>query len=104
MDIIELEAQRQKWSKENFPKANAISCLAKMDEEMLDLEVELFQYRKDVDKYAGALMCLLDSAARAGFDAGEIFKAVEKKFEINKGLTWKLNADNTYSPVTEKLA
>lgn len=105
MNIIDLEAQRLEWSLKTFPEATAHSSLAKLEGEISEVVIELsinkYQNNKEylTLEYADCLMCLFDSAGRVGILPADIFKAFEKKFEINKKRTWVKNSDNTYSHV-----
>jgi hypothetical protein len=101
-DIIELEKERLKWSLEIFPEATAISSLNKLRGEIDEVERDLRMGFIDDgarEEYADCLMCLFDSAGRAGISPDEIFKAFEKKLAKNKARKWVKNPDNTYSHV-----
>ena len=106
--IIELEAERLEWSLKNFPKATYYSSLSKLKEEIKEVVKELKRLDKFPEQYAlpkltmeyaDCLMCLFDSAGRAGVPVEDIIEALEEKLEINKNRKWKKNPDNTYSHV-----
>lgn len=107
--IIELEAERLEWSLKNFPEATPRSSMLKLQSEVKEVLKEIGTLEKLPDgddglgdlteEYADCLMCLFDSAGRAGVSVEEIFEAFEEKLEINKSRVWKKNDDNTYSHV-----
>lgn len=106
--IFELESERLEWSLKNFPEATYFSSLSKLKEEIKEVDKELkylekFPEQYHLDKltmeYADCLMCLFDSAGRAGVSVEDIVEAFEEKLEINKNRKWKKNPDNTYSHV-----
>ncbi len=101
-NIIELEAERFKWSMKNFPFATDISSLDKLIEEADECK-KAIRDNEDLEslklEYADCLMCLFDSAGRYGVSVEEIFEAFEKKLKINKKRKWKKNPDNTYSHI-----
>jgi len=109
MDIIKLEKERLEWSLKNFTDATPRSSMLKLQGEVKEVLKEIKTLEKFPDgddglgdltmEYADCLMCLFDSAGRAGVSVEEIFEAFEEKLEINKNRAWIKNADNTYSHV-----
>jgi NTP pyrophosphatase (non-canonical NTP hydrolase) len=107
--IIELEAERLEWSLKNFPEATPRSSMLKLQSEAKEVLKEISTLEKFPDgddglgdlteEYADCLMCLFDSAGRAGVTVEDIFEAFAEKLEINKDRKWIKNADNTYSHV-----
>ncbi len=101
--IIELEKERLEWSLKNFPEATAKSSLLKLLDEIGEVGKELDMPNATLypltEEYADCLMCLFDSAGRAGVTPEDIFKAFEVKLEKNKKRKWQKNPDNTYSHV-----
>lgn len=97
--IISLEKERMKWSLETFPKATAFSSLQKLKTEIKEIETDLENGKPDAEEYADGLMCLFDSAGRAGIGPEAIIEAFEFKLNKNKGRKWKENPDNTYSHI-----
>lgn len=101
--IIVMEQERFVWALKTFPKATAQSSLNKLEEEIKEVrkELELLGVNNgDLhEEYADCLMCLFDSAGRAGITPQEIFYAFKLKLEKNKNRDWKVNVDNTYSHV-----
>lgn len=105
--IIELEAERLAWSLKNFPDATPRSSMLKLKSEVREVlkELDYLEEYPDQDpvnlpiEYADCLMCLFDSAGRAGISVLEIFEAFEEKLEVNKNRTWIKNPDNTYSHI-----
>lgn len=103
-NIIELEAERLEWSKKTFTEATALSSLEKLADEMEEVAHELQHGHPGemlAEEYADCLMCLFDSAGRAGLLPEKIFEAFEKKLEKNKARVWVKNANNTYSHVKQ---
>lgn len=96
-----MEEVRMAWSLKTFPAATPISALEKCREELMEVEVLLKHNPHHLDElateYADALMCLMDSAQRAGLTVGDIFNAYNAKMEENKARTWHKNPDNSYS-------
>ena len=87
-NIISLEADRLKWSLENFHEATHFSSLEKLREEIKEVEKELMLLEKFPEQegtlkltveYADCLMCLLDSAGRAGVSVESIIEAFAEK-------------------------
>lgn len=99
INILELEADRLKWSLENFTEATPISSLRKLEGEIKEVEQDLINGKTNSlpEEYADCLMCLFDSAGRAGISPEVIFKSFGKKLEKNKSRTWFKNDDDTYS-------
>lgn len=104
--LEELEAERFKWSLEKFPDTTVGAGLVKAMDEIQEVILAVREKAsKDElsEEYVDAIMCLLDSAARAGIYIGDIRDAYEKKLAKNKARTWKKNDDNTYSHVKEAI-
>jgi len=100
--IIELENERLEWSLKTFTEATPISSLRKLEGEIKEVEEELNQpssYGHLSEEYADCLMCLFDSAGRAGISLEMIFQSFEIKLEKNKKRVWNKNQDNSYSHV-----
>lgn len=110
--IIELEAERLEWSLKTFPEATPRSSMLKLQSEANEVLKEIGRLEECPDsddglgdlteEYADCLMCLFDSAGRAGVSIVEIFEAFEEKLEVNKSRKWIKNADNSYSHVKEE--
>jgi len=100
--LTELEKERFEWSLKTFPEATKESSLFKLREEIKEILKDLKKGHANPIEYADALMCLLDSAGRAGLSIKDILQAFQHKLEINKKRTWKKNPDNSYSHVKEK--
>jgi len=103
MDIIALEKQRMAWSFRTFPEATQFSSLSKLKEEIKEVHLALLppfgNDEETHEEYADCLMCLFDSAGRAGISVEQIFVAFEKKLAINMERKWIKNPDNTYSHI-----
>lgn len=97
--LIELENERWPWSEKTFPEATPLSSLCKLREEIKEIEQDLSQGNLYPEEYADAMMCLLDSAKRAGITVEEILLAYELKTEKNKKRKWSKNPDNSYSHI-----
>lgn len=107
--IQELEEERFEWSLKTFPEATALSSLKKLISEIKEVHSEIAYLEEFPDgdegleklslEYADCLMCLFDSAQRAGLTPNEIFESFKEKLEINKARTWIKNEDNSYSHV-----
>ncbi|HTH58277.1 MAG TPA: dATP/dGTP pyrophosphohydrolase domain-containing protein [Cyclobacteriaceae bacterium] len=97
-DILKLERERIEWSLRAFPEATAQSSLEKLRDEADEIEKSLVD-APDPIEYADALMCLFDSAYRAGITPEKIFEAFETKLAINKKRNWKKNPNNSYSHI-----
>lgn len=102
-NIEKLEAERMAWALETFPEATAYSSLQKLKEEIKEVEEDLHRPNpkgvQTLFEYADCLMCLFDSAGRAGFKPNQIFEAFALKLKKNKSRTWVKNSNNTYSHV-----
>jgi len=107
--IQQLEKERLDWSFINFPDATPSSSMVKLQGEIKEVLKEIKKLEKLPDgdegledlsmEYADCLMCLFDSAGRAGLSVDDIFESFAEKLEINKNRIWTKNADNTYSHV-----
>lgn len=97
--LNELEAERLAWSLETFPEATPSSSLIKLVGEIWEVDSDLLTGKDPTEEYADCLMCLFDSAGRAGISVEDITRAFEKKLQKNKARVWKRNDDNTYSHV-----
>lgn len=98
--LEELETKRFEWSILNFKDATPESSLIKLKDEIDEVYIELVK-KQDRDhlmeEYADCLMCLFDSAGRAGITVHDLTEAFEKKLIKNKSRRWLKNPDNTYS-------
>lgn len=102
--IEELEADRFQWALKEFPEATITSSLIKAAEEIKEVGQAILQKksREEItEEYVDVLMCVFDSAARAGIYVGDIREGYAKKLAKNKARTWKMNPDKTYSHVKE---
>lgn len=100
--LEQLEEERFAWSLETFPEATKFSSMVKMQGEAQEVMLELVYGSTEgnlTEEYADCLMCLFDSAGRAGISVAMLRDAFEKKLAKNKARTWKKNPDNTYSHV-----
>lgn len=102
------------WSVKTFTKATAQVGLLKLMEETKEINDKLIIFEtqgvpghfmntfKDdlAEEYADAILCLLHSAAKMGFNADDIAQAIENKVHVNEHCEWILNKDNTYSHVS----
>lgn len=102
--LEELEADRFAFSLERFPEATVGSSLLKAEDEISEIR-KAFRDGEGKEaiakEYVDVIMCVLDSAARAGIYIGDIRDAYEKKLAFNKSCQWKMNPDKTYSRVKE---
>ena len=99
-DIIKLEAIRWEWSQRIFDEATAESSLTKAKIEIKEIEADLESGNPKADEYADAIMCIFDSAERAGLTATEVMDAYCEKIRVNIfERTWRKNPDNTYSHI-----
>lgn len=99
VDILELERERFQWSLKTFPEATPLGSLAKLREEIKEIESDIISGQRNPEEFADALKCLFDVAQRHGITLPDIFQAFKEKFEINKSRTWVKNPDNSYSHV-----
>lgn len=98
--FIELERERSQWSNKIFPEATAFSSLLKAEEEINEIKLDLEEKNPNVFEYVDALMCIFDSAQRAGFPVEKIRDAYEEKNRINiHEREWVKNPNNTYSHI-----
>lgn len=99
--LTELENERFAWSLITFPEANEYSSLLKCEGEIDEIKRIIVggEAGSLAEEYADALMCLFDSAGRAGITIEQLTEAYHHKLEKNKKRTWVKNRDNTYSHV-----
>ena len=88
-----------------FPKGTAkcglIHLRSEIEEVMAELETEDTADSKLVEEYADCLMCLIDSANRAGITPAVLFRMMEYKICINEDRKWKYNGDGSYSHIKQ---
>lgn len=75
-----------------FTKATRESSLEKLQDEIKELPPFY-----DLEEYIDCIMCLVHSAAKAGYNSHQLKRAFEAKLIKNKLRKWKLNPNNTYS-------
>ena len=101
-DIIDRHLE---FCSDTFPKGTAKGALIhlrrEIDEVMVELEIEDTADSKLVEEYADCLMCLIDSANRAGIPPAVLFRMMENKICINEDRKWKYNGDGSYSHIKE---
>lgn len=101
-DLIDKFTQ---WAeKDGFPEATCPSSLRKCESEIEEIRYSLIHSEpaeEILEEYVDALMCLLDSASRAGFGTKAIVHAFKLKLEKNMQRKWQKNDDNTYSHIKE---
>lgn len=87
-----------KWSMPTFSGATPMSSMKKLREEIDEVQIDLvYRVNENLpEEYADCLMCLLDSAARAGITVEHLKYAFQKKLEVNKKRTWVKKPNNTY--------
>lgn len=91
------------WSIPIFDKATPASslkkCIKEIDEIKKAFTDEPINEADIAEEYADAILCLIDSAKRAGFDIETIRASISRKIKINKARNWKHNSDHTYSHI-----
>lgn len=100
MNFEEISIRWQNWSVITFEKATMFSSLDKLITEIDELHKSLITEtpHEQLNEYADCFLCLLHSAAKAGFNPQQIIQAMENKCELNYKRKWVLNEDgNTYS-------
>lgn len=95
--LPDLERERLVWSLETFTEATSISSLRKLEGEIREVEADLLSGNDPTEEYADCLMCLLDSAGRAGLTVDQLTQAFAQKLAVNKQRVWRKNDDNSYS-------
>lgn len=103
-EMIEVEKNRFEWSLKTFPEATALSSLQKLKDEADEVEKELIHGHSGEElqeEYADCLMCLFDSAGRAGITPEQLLRAFALKHEKNKSRKWIKNENNSYSHVKQ---
>ena len=103
LDLESLEADRVAWSRQTFPDATAMGCLEHARKEITEIEEALRQGLPVAVEYADAIMLLLDSAARAGIDCGQVLQAYKDKIEVNKKRSWQKDGDGRYKHVEDEI-
>ena len=99
--LIELEEKRLKWSLETFTEATALSSIAKLKEEVLEIESDVSNNIRTPEEFADALMALFDVAGRltVPITVIEILNAFSLKLEVNISSEWIKQPDNTYKRI-----
>lgn len=86
------------FSRVTFSEATAISSMSKLEEECDEVcDVIAGKDGELAEEYADCLMCIFDSAMRAGISQEEILSAFIDKTATNKSRKWIKSPDNTYS-------
>lgn len=100
----ELIQQHIEFALPTFAVATSFSSISKLKWETYEL-LEALRCRETFGdhalllEYIDCMMCLVDSAARAGFTTNQIKAAFAFKLNKNKERKWQRNDDNTYSHV-----
>lgn len=91
------------WQKQTFPKANALSKIAHLAEELQELVVDLKENASGIrHEYADCFLLLFGSAAAAGMSYEDICRAIDEKMVINKNRKWgKPNEDGVVNHIKE---
>lgn len=107
-DFKVLFERHTSFTLETFPEATPQSSLNKLRAELKEVEAliapnEAWMHSNEAkaEEYVDCLMCLFDSAARAGISGKEIENAFQLKYLKNKTRKWVKNSDNTYSHVKD---
>lgn len=95
--FLTLEKKRMKWSLQTFPEATVLSSLVKAEIEIAEVKSDIENGIRRTEEYVDVLMCVLDSAGRAGITVEEILFGFREKLEKNMNRKWIKNEDNTYS-------
>lgn len=97
----EMFEQHTAFSLRTFLRATVKSSLNKCREEIKEIETLAdegeFLDHELAEEYVDAMMCLIDSAARAGIQIMALQNAFQEKLLKNRNRKWILNDDNTYS-------
>ena len=90
-----------KWSLETFTEATALSSIAKLKEEVLEIESDVSNNIRTPEEFADALMALFDVAGRltVPITVIEILNAFSLKLEVNISSEWIKQPDNTYKRI-----
>ncbi len=107
MDYKKLMDDHIAFAIPTFKNSTAFSSLLKLRTEIEEVEIEMLYGTTKMflpAEYADCMMCILDSAARAGILPNEIMIAFAEKLEINKLREWVENPDHTYSHVKKTIA
>jgi NTP pyrophosphatase (non-canonical NTP hydrolase) len=85
------------WQKQTFGQATALSKLAHLLEEIVELKDELINEKKHPTvtnfnnirmEFADCFLLIFGSASSYGFSYENICDAIQEKFEINKARKW----------------
>lgn len=84
------------WQIKTFPKSSALSVMAHLSEEMMELTDELCKKAVDShfseelmkEEFADCFILMYGLADRAGLKYDEIVDAINKKMEVNMKRTW----------------
>lgn len=88
------------FGRDTFITATPISGVIKTQTELQEVESCLRFHPDDtehlMEEYADVIMCIFDSANRAGISVFDLTKAIQRKTEVNKGRKWTMNPNGTY--------
>lgn len=102
MELQKLIEDHVAYGRKAWPKATPFSSLEKAKDEIKEVEAAfLHGPAQTTEEYVDVLMCIYDSADRAGISPGTLKEAFEKKLNINKQRRWKENPNGSYSHVKE---
>jgi uncharacterized protein with gpF-like domain len=88
------------FAKKKFPKANSVTHLAKIREEV-DEAISSFiraSGQVDLEELADIQLALYAAASKAGFKEGDLKSAAEKKLKVLRKRKWEWK-DNQYKHV-----
>ena len=105
-NINEVMTEFIEFSLPTFANATSFSSLDKLAIEVIEVKCamdnDVFGHLDAghlAEEYADCIMCLFDSAARAGVGVESINAALCRKLVLNKSRKWVENADKTYSHI-----
>jgi NTP pyrophosphatase (non-canonical NTP hydrolase) len=78
------------WQTKTFPKADSISQLCHLLEEIVECKDAIYEGHLDKikEEYADCFLLLFGSAMSQGLTFHDIFEAMKQKMEINKQRKW----------------
>ena len=77
------------WQRATFPKANALSKIHHLEQEVQELEMDLVSNNEERHlEFADCFLLLFGAASADGMSYQDICDAIDEKMEINKKRKW----------------
>lgn len=98
VDVNDIQHDLKIWTEKTFPQRTMGSILAHLRSEIAEIE----ENPDDIMEFADAFMLLFDAVSYQGFHMSEVYRAMDRKLEINKARKWgRPNAEGFVEHIKE---